>query len=430
MGYSGHERGIAVSLAAIALGAEVIERHLTEDRNLEGPDHQASLLPEEFRQLIEFSEQIEAALGPDQITDRILSQGSLLNKENLGKSIVAAKNLSKGTKINEADLAVKSPGQGVSPLKLPTFVGKTLQRSVKKNDFIFDADFEEASDDKSRLMLKKFKHSRWGIPVRPHDVLKLHQIFDAKVYEFHVSYSDLIRPFPKEDWTFLRNKSLVVHAPELFEDSKLLDLCSTDDLKRNLNNLQRVCNFTNRLKEFVGTDQIIPVVTNIGGFSTHNFRPEEEKKNLYDRVQQNLIKIDEDGCEITIQNMAPFPWHFGGQRYQNIFSNPVEIVNFCTYNSRRITLDTAHLSMYCAYSGFNFNKALKLLLPITAHIHLSDAKGLNGEGVEIGTGDIDFEKLLHAITLDQSFIVETWQGHKDNGAGFLRDLIYLLRYEK
>lgn len=429
VGYSGHERGIAVSLAAIALGAEVIERHLTEDRNLEGPDHQASLLPDEFRQLIEFSAQIEAALGPDEIIERKLSQGSLLNKENLGKSIVAAQDLSKGTKITEANLAVKSPGQGVSPLKLPFFVGKILQRNVKKNDFIFDADFEEVSGDKPRLMLKNIKHPRWGIPVRPHDILKLHQIFDAKVYEFHVSYSDLVRPFPQEDWSFLRNKWLVVHAPELFEDSKLLDLCATDDLQRHLNNLQRVCDYTRRLKQFVGTNQRVPIVTNVGGFSTHEFRPEKEKGDLYERVQQSLTNIDEEGCEITIQNMAPFPWHFGGQRYQNIFANPSEIVKFCTENSRRITLDTAHLSMFCAYSGFDFSTALNLLLPITAHIHFSDAKGLNGEGVEIGTGDIDFGQLLHFITSDQSFIVETWQGHKNNGSGFIRDLAYLKRCE-
>ena len=429
VGYSGHERGIAVSLAAIALGAEVIERHITEDRNLEGPDHQASLTPPEFSELVKMGVQIEEALGPKLVKDRNLSQGALLNKENLGKSIVAADDLVAGTKISRGHLSIKSPGQGMSPLKIDQLIGKRLRRNLSKDDFIFEQDFKDEQVERVKLNFKNFRHPKWGIPVRPHDIIEMHTYFDATVYEFHISYKDLKRSLPDEDWSFLSVKTIVVHAPELFENSKLLDLCSTTEIEEHIKNLSRVCDFTRNLRDFIGTKQIIPIVTNIGGFSTHEFRPVSEKETLYRMVKENLSQDDETGCEITIQNMSPFPRHYGGQRYQNIFSHPIEIADFCSENSRRITLDTAHLSMYCTFANISFIEALKILMPHTAHLHMSDARGLNGEGVKIGTGDIDFQLVLSSISNEQSFIVETWQGHKNRGEGFKRDLNFLIQKE-
>ena len=80
---------------------------------------------------------------------------------------------------------------------------------------------------------------------------------------------------------------------------------------------------------------------------------------------------------ITIQNMAPFPWHFGGQRYQNIFADPSEIVEFAS-EMIVITLDTSFYVLQI--QKLDFSAAIIKLLPYTAHIHMSDASGLNGEG--------------------------------------------------
>ena len=90
------------------------------------------------------------------------------------------------------------------------------------------------------------------------------------------------------------------------------------------------------------------------------------------------------------------------------------------------TLDTAHLSMFCEYTGQDFINAVHKLSPVVAHWHMSDAQGTNGEGVQMGTGDIDFCKVLKSVPNEQSFIVETWQGHKNDGMGFYRDLTYLI----
>ena len=109
VGYSGHERGTNVTLAASTLGACIIERHFTLDRNMEGPDHAASLTSNEFQLMISGIREIEESKGSGGI--RELSQGEMINRENLGKSLVASRNLKKGDILNQNDIKVLSPGQ-------------------------------------------------------------------------------------------------------------------------------------------------------------------------------------------------------------------------------------------------------------------------------------------------------------------------------
>ena len=141
VGYSGHERGISVSLAAVALGASVIERHFTLDRNMEGPDHAASLEFSEFKEMICGIREIEEALGDG--SQRNLSQGEMINRENLGKSLVAATYLQKGTLLKPADIKVLSPGQGLSPHKYEELIGHELKRDMQEEDFFFESDIND-----------------------------------------------------------------------------------------------------------------------------------------------------------------------------------------------------------------------------------------------------------------------------------------------
>jgi sialic acid synthase SpsE len=104
LGYSGHERGYHVAVAAVAKGAKIIEKHFTLDRSLEGNDHKVSLLPHEFRAMIEAIREVEQSLGSNK--PRNLSQGELMNRETLGKSLVAAVNVEEGQRLSAEMLSV------------------------------------------------------------------------------------------------------------------------------------------------------------------------------------------------------------------------------------------------------------------------------------------------------------------------------------
>lgn len=253
IGYSGHERGVSVSIAAVALGATVIERHLTFDKNMEGPDHQASLLPNEFEQLVIGIREVEDALGAKQINERTLSQGTMLNRDNLGKSITLSKNVVPGDILGLNNLEIKAPGQGLSPKYLKNLIGKEIGVSKIKGEFVYLTDL--GKQDKWVPLTRSA--TSWGIPVRPHDVEIFHSQFDAPVYEFHISYKDLDRDIDFKSFSFLRNKKIIVHAPELFASSRLLNLCAQDSAERELSieNLQRVCDFGNSLHEALALDE-------------------------------------------------------------------------------------------------------------------------------------------------------------------------------
>ena len=176
IGYSGHERGTSVSLAAVSLGACVIERHFTLDRNMEGPDHAASLEYNEFKSLISGIREIEEALGDG--SSRHLSQGEMINRENLGKSLVAATALSKGTILKAEDIKVLSPGQGLAPHMYETLLGKELKRDMLSEDFFFPSDIDQIL---TKPRPYKFKHP-WGVPVRYHDFAKYNEVISPDFY--------------------------------------------------------------------------------------------------------------------------------------------------------------------------------------------------------------------------------------------------------
>lgn len=133
VGYSDHTSGLEVSLAAVALGASLIEKHFTLSRSLPGPDHKASLEPGELKQLVEGIRNVSMALGSE------LKQPSESERKNINvarKSIVAAKAIKKGEIFTEENLTCKRPGIGVSPMRWTEFIGKVSQRDYLPDDLI------------------------------------------------------------------------------------------------------------------------------------------------------------------------------------------------------------------------------------------------------------------------------------------------------
>ncbi len=417
VGYSGHERGISVSIAAVALGACVIERHITLDRNMEGPDHAASLEPIEFQNLVSGIREVEAALGQAAV-ERLLSQGELINRENLAKSVVAARDLPQGTVLAAEDLQVRSPGQGLSPIMLPKLIGLRTPRAMNIDDYFFASDLEAATGGPRTY---KFKRP-WGVPVRYHDAASFLERCKPDLLEFHLSYQDMDRD-PAEYLSGTYDIDFVVHAPELFAGSRLMDMATDDADYRNfsIEQTQRVIDITRGLKKFFPKTKRPPIVANIGGFSMDAPFPAEMKAKLYEAFAQSLDKLDREGVELIPQTMAPFPWHFGGQRYQNIFIFPEESAKMCEKLGIRMCVDISHTKLAANYFGFDFLAGIAALGPYTAHYHLGDSKGLDGEGLQVGEGEIDFDalgKVMAEFAPTAWFIPEIWQGHKNLGGGF------------
>lgn len=416
VGYSGHERGINVSLAAVALGACVVERHFTLDRAMEGPDHAASLTHAEFKRMIEGIREIEEALGEGK--ERQLSQGEMINRENLGKSLVSATVLTKGSVLTAADIKVRSPGQGLSPQSYERLLGRTLRHDMIEEDFFYPSDLAD-----ERIEPRSYRFSRpWGVPVRYHDFQEYNARIKPDLFEFHLSYSDMELK-PDDFLNGIYPCGFVVHAPELFANSRLMDLASPDEAYRaqSVIETQRVIDITRDLKRFFPQTTRPMIVANIGGFTMDEPLPPAVISAYYERFAKSLCELDMDGVELIPQTMAPFPWHFGGQRYQNIFVKIEEIVEWCSKLKLRMCFDISHTRLTCNHFGIDFYDFTEKMAPFSAHLHLGDAKGLNGEGLQIGEGDIDFVrlgKILGKGCPSASFIPEIWQGHKNGGEGF------------
>lgn len=133
IGYSDHTLGIEVSIAAVALGAEVIEKHFTLDRDMEGPDHKASLEPDEFRAMVQSIRNIEKALG-DGV--KRASPSEQKNKPIARKSIVADREIKEGEVFTSENITVKRPGTGISPMQWYEVIGQKSIRKFSEDELI------------------------------------------------------------------------------------------------------------------------------------------------------------------------------------------------------------------------------------------------------------------------------------------------------
>ena len=132
-GYSDHTPGIEVDIAAVAMGATCIEKHFTLDCNMDGPDHKASLEPTELRAMIKAIRNIEIALGNGV---KKPSNSEIPNMKIVRKSIVAKTEIKKGDILNEKNLTIKRPGNGINPMKWDKLIGTKSKRDYKEDDLL------------------------------------------------------------------------------------------------------------------------------------------------------------------------------------------------------------------------------------------------------------------------------------------------------
>ncbi len=133
VGYSDHTVGIAVPIAAVAMGARIIEKHFTLDRHMEGPDHAASLEPAELKEMVQAIRDIERAMGDGKKQPSVSEQK---NKIAARKSIVARKEIRKGDLLTEENIIAKRPGGGISPMEWENVIGKMAVQDFQRDEMI------------------------------------------------------------------------------------------------------------------------------------------------------------------------------------------------------------------------------------------------------------------------------------------------------
>jgi len=135
VGYSDHTPGIEIPIAAVAMGAKVIEKHFTLNKNMYGPDHKASLEPHELKAMVKAIRNIEKALGSG---IKKPSPSEIPNMPIARKSIVASRPIKKGEIFSEENLTVKRPGTGISPMRWDEIIGTAAQKDYEANEIVGD----------------------------------------------------------------------------------------------------------------------------------------------------------------------------------------------------------------------------------------------------------------------------------------------------
>ncbi len=406
VGYSGHERGISVSTVAAAMGAAIIERHITLDRTMDGPDHAASLEPHGFGKLVRDIRQVESAIGKG--NEKFMSRGEILNREVLAKSLVAARDIHVGETLASEMITVKGPGQGLSPQRYEELLGRKMNREI-----LVDTPFlPEDIGEQIALNMDRTVPMKWGFVVRYTDYQPMLQ-YNPHILEFHFTDRDLNEKYDGAK----HEMGLVVHAPE-FWDNNLVDLCTFDErLRQNsIDMMQRSLDVTRELSEyFVGTPKM---VVHPGAASLDH--PISDKQGLYDNLGESVDKLDFEGVELLLENLPAHPWYFGGQWLTNAFMDSHEIIDFIKPRGMKVCFDTSHSKLYCNWANVDFYDQVRAILPYTSHLHLADASGLDGEGLQIEEGVIDWVEFFKvAKDYHGTMIPEIWRGHQRGGEGFL-----------
>jgi len=133
VGFSDHTDGIEIAIAAVALGARMIEKHMTLDRTLPGPDHKASLEPEAFKAMVLAIRSVEQALGS---AVKCPSKSEIKNRQIVRRSLVATTNIKAGEIFSVENMAAKRPGNGISPMRWDEVIGRRAPRDFDKDELI------------------------------------------------------------------------------------------------------------------------------------------------------------------------------------------------------------------------------------------------------------------------------------------------------
>jgi N-acetylneuraminate synthase len=415
VGYSGHDIGITIPLVAASMGACIIEKHITLDKTMNGPDHKISLEPFELNRMVRDIRVADQAMGKEQ---RYLLRGEILNRELFGKSLYAQCDIRDGETITRDMVSVMGPGKGLPPSEMDRLIGKTAVRFIPEGTCFVEEDIKDHDD----CIVERSFRSSWGLIVR-YDDFETMVALNPKVIEFHFTENDLSRKYtPPGKY----NQSLIVHAPEYMGD-RLFDLCSIDETIRrdSLAVVEKTVAVTDHLAGYFNGEKP-KIIVHPGAMSLNTkLAPVILKRQL----QKSLAEMKTGGFEILLENLPPYPWYFGGAWKGNYFMGAEEIADFCLESGFKLCFDLSHAALYCNAKNKSLLGYIETIYPYIRHIHFADGYGLDGEGVQIGEGDIEFDAVMPLFKdYRGTWVPEIWRGHLANGREFIKAMERLFIY--
>lgn len=417
-GYSSHDVDYEVCIAAIALGAQWIERHLTNDKNGIGLDDSSSSIEKEMDLICKFARFSGGLIGE---SDALPNQGEILNMQNLGTGLYLKHDLKAGAMLSENDFVIAAPRKGLSLGEFEkNFKGKKIKQDLTKGLALTERNFLEPIEILSIEGLTKARQKKFTIPVRIHDLELMRKNIGTGCYEFHLSYEEVL----SDDIDTVINvckadEVYSIHLPDYIPGNRIFDPLSfdkeTNELSRKL--LQKTERLSEKLEQLTAT--CVPIV---GSFSQRNTM---SHKDFFEMLFSEVI--DSSAQAIYPQWLPVNAWYFGGTVKLDVFNNKKYIQMIEKYKVK-ICLDICHVILSANSNGADYNEWLTMLMPYSGHLHVAEAIGVDGEGLPLGAGlPIDYSKILKSKDMK---VIEVWQGHFDEGYGFKQAVKYLLDVEK
>lgn len=410
IGYSSHDQDWEVCLIAAANGATVFERHLTLDKHGKGIDDSSSSDPEEFVRMCRLLNAFEAVQGAG---NRDINQGERINMQNLGSSLYASQDIAAGEDLSEANVVVKAPRKGLTWADVQKRGLTSVRRPVAKGTALSDLHFTDPKPPLETELVAFCDEKQLSIPLRLHDAEVLQSRFPIQNNELHLSYeevatfgSSMADGLAKLDLT----RHYSIHVPDYIDSKTLIDPMSAEDgtCIRSLKVIETCVDLALELEKRTGAG--VPIV---GSFS--RLLP-EGKRATYERLQKVLNKAGRDrGAPIYPQWLPRIAWYFGGADVLDMFCGEDDI-DIITDISMEVCLDLSHLILSANYSKADWRVWCDRLMPLARHIHIADAVGIDGEGIEFGEGDLGDPSQY--VDGPGRKVLEVWQGHLSEGDGF------------
>ena len=423
-GYSGHERGYHIPIAAVSLGACFIEKHFTFDKTLDGNDHKVSLLPDEYTAMVKFGRDVSTALsGETDLKNKSISQGEALNQISLSKGVYLAVDKCKGSFIDQRDVVLKGPCVGITPGDFEAFRKLAIVCDIPRG-----AALESTHFITEKSFRKNTKFGTYGFPCRVRDVNALNEEFSPAFLEYHLFSTDL-EIKPSDYKTSFKDIEFSFHAPEQFDDGFVLDLLSDEEAvsARSALELDRIIEWVLQVVEYSQQSMRPKLITNVGGASSDKAYIIDKKK-CYEKLAIIDRKLKGLGIDFRPQTMPPFPWHFGGQGFHNLFVDLNDLRLSQEHSELKFCLDVSHSWLSCRHLDVDFYSEVENIKRYVDYVHLADAKHPGEEGIQLGTGEMNITKVYDILELQygtRMWIPEIWKGHMENFTGFKKAMNFI-----